>query len=47
MSIAIIPITDHELYQVNNKEIYKDSNGNWIARQEFTQRSSACRSVAF
>lgn len=34
MSIAIIPITDHELYQVNNKEIYKDSNGNWITRQE-------------
>ena len=38
MSIVIIPITDHELYQVNNKEIYKDSNGNWITRQEFTQQ---------
>jgi hypothetical protein len=38
MSVTIKPILDHELYQVNNKEIYKDSNGNWIARQEFTQQ---------
>ena len=38
MSIVIIPITDHEVYEVNGKEIYKDSNGNWIAREEFTQQ---------
>lgn len=38
MSIAITPITDHELYEINGKEIYKDTNGNWIARQEFTQQ---------
>ena len=38
MSIKITPITDHEVYEVNNKEIYKDTNGNWIARQEFTQQ---------
>jgi phage terminase large subunit len=36
MSIVINPISDHELYEVNGKEIYKDSNGNWIAREEFT-----------
>lgn len=38
MSIRITPITDHERYEVNGKEIYKDSNGNWIGRQEFTQQ---------
>jgi len=36
MSVRIIPITDHELYEVNGKQIYKDSNGNWLQRQEFT-----------
>ena len=38
MSIVINPISDHELYEVNGKEIYKDSNGNWIAWEEFTQQ---------
>lgn len=38
MSIVINPISDYELYEVNGKEIYKDSNGNWIAREEFTQQ---------
>lgn len=38
MSIVINPITDHELYEVNGKEIYKDSNDNWVTRQEFTQQ---------
>ena len=38
MSIVINPISDHELYEVNGKEIYKDSNGNWIAREEITQQ---------
>lgn len=38
MSIVINPISDHELYEVNGKEIYKDSNENWIAREEFTQQ---------
>lgn len=36
--ISIIPITDHELYEVNGKQIYKDSNGNWITQKEFTQQ---------
>ena len=38
MSVLIKPIVDHERYEVNNKEIYKDTNGNWIARQELTQQ---------
>lgn len=38
MSIAIIPITYHEIYQVNNKEVYKDGQNNWIAREELTQQ---------
>lgn len=37
MPVIISPITDHERYNVNNKEIYKDGNGNWIARQELSQ----------
>ena len=36
--ITIVPITDHEVYEVNGKEIQKDSNGKWIAREEFTQQ---------
>lgn len=38
MSVVIVPIKDHESYEVNGKEIYKDSNDNWITRQEFTQQ---------
>lgn len=37
MAVVIDPIVDHERYNVNNKEIYKDSNGNYIARQELSQ----------
>ena len=36
MSIRILPIKDNESYTVNGKEIYKDSNGNYIARNELT-----------
>jgi hypothetical protein len=36
MSVIIKPIVDHERYEVNGKEIYKDSNGNWVNRQEIT-----------
>ena len=36
MSVRIIPKTDHESYLVNDKEVYKDGNGNWIAREELT-----------
>ncbi len=41
MAVAIIPITDHELYTVNGKDIYKDGNGNWVAKIEFTPAESS------
>ena len=34
--IKIVPISDHELYEVNGKEVYKDSNGNWMFREELS-----------
>lgn len=40
MSVKIIPIVDHESYNVNGKEVYKDTNGNWIQRQEFTTQET-------
>ena len=40
MSVTITPIEDHERYSVNNKEVYKDSNGNWIQRQELTSQEA-------
>jgi hypothetical protein len=36
MAIIIIPIETHERYHVNDKEVHKDMNGNWIAIQELT-----------
>jgi len=40
MSIKIIPVVDHESYNVNGKEIYKDSNNNYVARQELTTQET-------
>lgn len=40
MSVRIIPIQDHESYNVNGKEVYKDTNGNWIQRQELTTQET-------
>jgi hypothetical protein len=40
MSVKIIPIVDHESYNVNGKEIYKDTNDNWIARQELSTQET-------
>ena len=40
MSVRIIPIVDHENYSVNNKEVYKDNNGNWVQRQELTSQEA-------
>jgi hypothetical protein len=36
MSVTIVPITDHESYDVNGKEVYKDSNGNWMDKQNLS-----------
>lgn len=36
MSIDIKEVTKSECYLVNGKEIYKDADGKWIARQELT-----------
>ncbi len=36
MLIRIVPIKDNESYTVNGKEIYKDSEGNYIARTEMS-----------
>jgi phage terminase large subunit len=36
MSITIKPITDHENYDVNGKEVYKDTNGNWINKGDLS-----------
>lgn len=30
MSIKIKPIKDHEIYEVNGKQVFKDTNGNWL-----------------
>lgn len=38
MSIEIQEIEKDEVYTVNDKEVYKDSNNNWIARQELTSQ---------
>ncbi len=36
MSVSIKPVIDHEMYLVNDKNIYKDTNSNWIAKHELT-----------
>lgn len=35
MSVQIISINSHTI-SVNGKEVYKDQNDNWIAREELT-----------
>lgn len=39
MSVTIKP-TEHDAFLVNDKPIYKDSNGNWIAPIELTSIES-------
>lgn len=40
MPVRIQPITDHELYEVNGKEVFKDGE-NWTARVELTTQEKA------
>lgn len=37
MPVEIKTITRGEEYTVNGKSVYKDSNGNWVAREELTE----------
>lgn len=34
--ITIVPIADHEQYEINGKLIYKDTSGNWVCKSELT-----------
>jgi uncharacterized cupredoxin-like copper-binding protein len=40
MSVRIEPVTDHEVYHVNGKTIYKDSNNDWKCNVELTVEES-------
>lgn len=36
MTVTIIPIIDHEQYNVNGHIMYKDSNNNWNSRTDMS-----------
>jgi hypothetical protein len=36
MTITIIPLTDHESYNVNGHTVYKDSTEQWISRTDMS-----------
>jgi len=36
VTITIIPLTDHESYNVNGHTVYKDSNDNWVSRTDMS-----------
>jgi hypothetical protein len=40
MPVTIIQITDHEVYTVNGKTIYKDVNENWTCNVELSTKES-------
>jgi hypothetical protein len=40
MSVRIEPVTDHEVYHVNGKTIYKDYNNDWKCNVELTVEES-------
>lgn len=37
MAVQIRELRKGEEYEVNGKNVYKDSNNNWIAREELTE----------
>lgn len=38
MAVEIKEIRKGEEYEVNGKNVYKDSNENWMAKEELTER---------
>jgi len=38
MSVEIIPITDHEQYEVNGHMVYKDHLNNWSCKQDLSNK---------
>lgn len=40
MSVRILPITDHEVYTVNGKTVYKDRENNWICNVALTTQET-------
>lgn len=40
MSIRILPITDHEIYEINGHLVYKDALNNWICKSVLNEKES-------
>jgi hypothetical protein len=38
MPVTIIPITDHEVYKVNNHTVYKNTLGNWTCNVDLSNK---------
>jgi hypothetical protein len=38
MSIEIKPITDHETYEVNGHQVYKDQFNNWTCKHDLSDK---------
>lgn len=36
MNITILPLIDHESYNVNGHTVYKDTNDNWISKTDMS-----------
>ena len=36
MGVTIEPTVNADAYWVNSKEVYQDTNGHWIAKEELT-----------
>lgn len=38
MNVEIIPITDHEQYEVNGHLVYRDHLNNWSCKQDLSNK---------
>mgnify|MGYP003492196938 CR=1 FL=1 len=36
VNITIIPLEDHQQYNVNGHTVFKDTNNNWVSRTEMS-----------